>query len=102
MAVSPAGGRRRADAVGAQDLRLAQLGAPCNVCERDNPIYASIIYFMWAGQVEAPSAPAIGLALAGTLGLYLRMLIEESFLTARYPGYAEYIRRAKRLIPFVF
>jgi protein-S-isoprenylcysteine O-methyltransferase Ste14 len=67
-----------------------------------HPIYASILYFVWAGQVQAPTALAIALAVAATLGLFLRMLLEERFLTATYPEYPQYARRAKRLVPFVF
>ena len=67
-----------------------------------HPIYASIIYFVWAGQIEAPARIPIVLAAAATLGLLVRMLIEEHFLTAAYPGYAEYAKHAKRLVPFVF
>jgi protein-S-isoprenylcysteine O-methyltransferase Ste14 len=66
-----------------------------------HPIYASIIYFVWAGQVEAPTALSLALAAVVTLGLLVRMLIEESFLTRAYPEYAQYAKHAKRLIPFV-
>lgn len=66
-----------------------------------HPIYASILYFVWAGQVEAPAAPALIAAAAVTAGLVARMLIEERFLREAYPEYGEYARRAKRLIPFV-
>ena len=67
-----------------------------------HPIYASVIYFVWAGQVEAPAGLPIVIALAATLGLLARMLIEERFLAATYPDYVEYSKRAKRLVPFVF
>lgn len=66
-----------------------------------HPIYASILYFVWIGQVDAPSALAICLAVAVTLGLLLRMLLEENFLTATYPEYPQYMRRAKRFVPFL-
>jgi protein-S-isoprenylcysteine O-methyltransferase Ste14 len=66
-----------------------------------HPIYASILYFVWIGQVETPSALAIGLAVAVTVGLFLRMLLEETFLSATYPEYRQYMRRAKRFVPFV-
>jgi len=66
-----------------------------------HPIYASIIYFVWAGQVEAPAALPIALATAVTFGLFTRMLLEERFLRVVYPEYVEYARRAKRLVPFV-
>lgn len=67
-----------------------------------HPIYASIIYFVWAGQVEAPARLPIALAVVATLGLFGRMLIEERFLTAAHTDYAQYSKRAKRLVPFVF
>ncbi|HKI85480.1 MAG TPA: methyltransferase [Thermoanaerobaculia bacterium] len=67
-----------------------------------HPIYASIIYFVWVGQIEKPTAISLALAAVVTLGLFSRMLIEERFLTEAYPEYTEYKRFAKRLIPFVF
>lgn len=67
-----------------------------------HPIYASIIYFVWAGQVELPTVLSIALALTVTIGLVVRMVIEEQFLVTAYPEYPEYMRHAKRLIPFVF
>ncbi len=66
-----------------------------------HPIYASIVYFVWAGQVQEPTALALALAAVATLALFARMLLEESFLFATYPDYAAYARRAKRFIPFV-
>ena len=65
-----------------------------------HPIYASIVYFVWFGQVDAPSVLAICLAVVVTLGLLLRMLLEEAFLTATYPEYPQYMRRTKRFVPF--
>ena len=67
-----------------------------------HPIYASIIYFVWAGQIEAPSALPLALAAVATLGLLARMLIEESFLTRAYPEYSQYAKQVKRLIPHIF
>ncbi len=67
-----------------------------------HPIYASIIYFVWAAQVEMPTTLSIALALVATIGLVVRMVIEEQFLVTAYPEYSEYRRHAKRLIPFVF
>ena len=66
-----------------------------------HPIYASIIYFVWAGQVQAPGAIPLALAATVSLGLFLRMLVEERFLTQTYPEYPKYAKRTKRLIPFV-
>lgn len=66
-----------------------------------HPIYASIIYFVWAGQVEAPTTLSLSMAAVVTIGLLVRMLIEEHFLMETYPEYSEYAKRAKRLIPYV-
>ena len=41
----------------------------------------------------------VALAAVVTLGLGVRMLIEERFLTQTYPEYANYMKTAKRLIP---
>lgn len=67
-----------------------------------HPIYASIIYFVWTGQVEAPTRLSVALALLVTAGLALRMVLEEQFLVAAYPEYSGYMRHAKRLVPFIF
>jgi protein-S-isoprenylcysteine O-methyltransferase Ste14 len=67
-----------------------------------HPIYASIIYFVWAGQFEAPGALPLALAAVATLGLFSRMLIEEHVLNQAYPEYPRYAKQAKRLIPFAF
>ena len=66
-----------------------------------HPIYASLIYFVWAGQVQAPSALPVALAIAATLGLVARMVLEERFLAVAYPEYSQYARRTKRLVPFL-
>lgn len=44
---------------------------------------------------------SILLALSVTTGLVTRMVLEEQFLVTAYPEYFEYMRRAKRLVPFV-
>ena len=67
-----------------------------------HPIYASIIYFVWVGQVQAPGSIPIALAATVSLGLFVRMLVEERFLTQTYPEYPKYATKAKRLIPFVY
>jgi protein-S-isoprenylcysteine O-methyltransferase Ste14 len=67
-----------------------------------HPIYASIIYFVWAGQVEMPTTLSIALAVMVTIGLVARMVIEEQFLVTAYPEYSEYKRHAKCLIPFIY
>jgi len=67
-----------------------------------HPIYASILYFVWAGQVENPQLTALAAAVVATAGLVVRMVLEEHFLRETYPEYAEYASHAKRVIPFVY
>jgi len=67
-----------------------------------HPIYAAIIYFVWAGVCSYLVIDAIAAAVLISMSLFIRMLIEEKFLRATYPEYNEYSKRAKRLIPFLF
>lgn len=67
-----------------------------------HPIYAAILYFVWAAAVchRGKTTAWVG-ALVITLGLALRMAMEERLLRQEMPGYAEYAARTKRVIPFV-
>ena len=66
-----------------------------------HPIYASIIYFLWAGVASHISLVNTLLAAIATMGLFMRIFAEERLLMDRYPDYAEYASRTKRIIPFV-
>jgi protein-S-isoprenylcysteine O-methyltransferase Ste14 len=66
-----------------------------------HPIYAAILYFVWAGIASHPSREAAAAAGLVTLGLVARMLCEEKLVAAEYPEYAAYARRTQRVIPFV-
>jgi protein-S-isoprenylcysteine O-methyltransferase Ste14 len=67
-----------------------------------HPIYAAVIYFFWASVISYPSLRTVVAVLLITAGLFTRMIIEERFLRATYEEYAEYAKRSKRIIPFVF
>src|SRR4051794_8885325 len=67
-----------------------------------HPIYAAILYFVWAAVAchhEKTVAWVGGVVI--TLGLALRMAMEERLLGREMPGYSEYAARTKRVIPFV-
>jgi protein-S-isoprenylcysteine O-methyltransferase Ste14 len=66
-----------------------------------HPIYAAILYFLWAGVASHHSPLAVGLGLIGSAALAIRMAMEERLMGARYPEYAPYAARTKRIIPFV-
>jgi len=66
-----------------------------------HPIYASVIWAVWAGAIGNWTLINGALAAAVTIGGVLRMLSEERFLRVRYPEYADYARKTRRVIPFV-
>lgn len=67
-----------------------------------HPIYAAVTYFVWVAQIEQPTAVGLALAAVVTLGLLVRMRLEEASLTETYPEYPQYAQRAKRFVPFLF
>jgi protein-S-isoprenylcysteine O-methyltransferase Ste14 len=67
-----------------------------------HPIYAAILYFVWAGALDNFSPLAVLSALVITAGAVARMFIEERLLVERYPAYRDYMRRVRRIAPFVF
>ncbi|HKH48881.1 MAG TPA: methyltransferase [Thermoanaerobaculia bacterium] len=66
-----------------------------------HPIYAAILYFVWAGVPSHLSLEAVAAAGLVTLGLVTRMLLEERLLRREYPGYEVYARQTSRVVPFV-
>lgn len=66
-----------------------------------HPIYAAILYFVWTGVTSHLSMLACVLGLVVTIGLIIRMLAEERLVAQKYPEYAEYAARTKRVVPFI-
>jgi len=66
-----------------------------------HPIYAAILYFLWAGVLSHARVPHIALAALATMMVAVRIATEERLLVRRYPEYAAYAARTKRVIPFV-
>ena len=66
-----------------------------------HPIYAAVLYFMWAAALDYHSAPAMSAAMLVTVGSAVRMYAEETLLVTAYPDYAAYSARTARVIPFV-
>ncbi|HEV8239652.1 MAG TPA: isoprenylcysteine carboxylmethyltransferase family protein [Thermoanaerobaculia bacterium] len=67
-----------------------------------HPIYAAILYFVAAAVACHRTWNAL---LAGglvALGLAVRMFLEERLVKARYPEYAAYAARTRRVVPFLF
>jgi len=67
-----------------------------------HPMYTSIFIFAFgllAGQFDYIKL-AISLGLVA--GLVVKMLYEEDLLCIHYPGYKSYMKKTKRVIPFVW
>jgi protein-S-isoprenylcysteine O-methyltransferase Ste14 len=66
-----------------------------------HPIYAAVLLFLGVGVATHLSFATLcvfGIAIAGAA---TRMFAEEVMVTERYPEYAQYAARTKRVIPFV-
>jgi protein-S-isoprenylcysteine O-methyltransferase Ste14 len=67
-----------------------------------HPIYASVCLFVWASSLGHLSFFSVAMALLLSVGAGMRVRAEESLLLERYPEYANYAARTKRIVPFVF
>jgi protein-S-isoprenylcysteine O-methyltransferase Ste14 len=66
-----------------------------------HPIYAAVIYFVWAGVLSHLSLINVCLGIIITAGLVIRIRSEERLLIGMYPEYADYAAKTKRIVPFV-
>jgi protein-S-isoprenylcysteine O-methyltransferase Ste14 len=66
-----------------------------------HPIYAAVLYFIWAGIGVHLSWASAAAGLLATAMTVLRMVAEEKLIVLTYPEYAEYARTTARVIPFV-
>jgi len=67
-----------------------------------HPMYSAVLLFVWAGVVSHLSALTISIGIAVTAVAIVRVIVEERLLRASCPGYADYAKSTKRLIPLVF
>lgn len=66
-----------------------------------HPIYAAILYFLLVGVVSHLSWVTFTLGLFAIGASAVRMLAEERLIVRRYPEYASYAARTKRVVPYV-
>ena len=64
-----------------------------------HPMYAAGLLFTGALAADRCTPLRVGLWLALVAVLSAKLAREERFLRARFPGYAEYARRTRRLVP---
>ena len=66
-----------------------------------HPIYAAVLLFVWAGAATHAAPASLTLAVIATIATAGRMWAEERLVVVRYPEYAAYAARTKRVIPGV-
>ncbi len=66
-----------------------------------HPIYASVLYFIWAGILTHLRPETAGIGILGLAGAWMRIMAEERLLFEKYPEYASYAASTKRIIPFI-
>lgn len=67
-----------------------------------NPMYSAVLLFAAAEVVAYADMWKIACWLLLALVLLAKVMLEERFLRACFPGYAEYARRVRRFIPGIF
>ena len=67
-----------------------------------HPIYTAILLFVWAGVASNGTILSVLTAIVATGAVAVRIGAEEALVLETYPDYAEYSRRTKLIIPFVF
>lgn len=67
-----------------------------------HPIYTAACLFCAAGALAHPSWRAGLFVLLVFAGALARMMAEERLVVMEYPDYAQYARRTRRMVPFVF
>jgi len=66
-----------------------------------HPIYSAILLFVWAGALSYVSIVSIVARVLATAAIAVRIASEERLLLERYPEYAAYAARTRRVVPFV-
>ncbi len=66
-----------------------------------HPIYVALWAFAWAGVADHLTVLSAAMGLLVAAGLLARMVLEEDLLRSRFPEYAAYAKRTKRVVPFV-
>ena len=67
-----------------------------------HPMYTSVLVITLAWVLEHPLPVRMALWVGLVVTLWVKLRYEEQLLLARFPGYAEYRRRTKRIIPFLW
>ncbi len=66
-----------------------------------HPMYAGALAIIWSGILGHITPLNLAVGLVATIAVAARVIVEEKFLRSRYPDYAAYTVKTKRLIPFI-
>ena len=67
-----------------------------------HPMYAGALLLLWSSVLGHWSVVNASLALVASAAVVVRINDEEYALRAHFPDYAEYSRRTKRLVPYIW
>lgn len=67
-----------------------------------HPIYAAVLLAVWAGVLSHLSPASLAVGLVASAAAAVRIAAEEHLVVRRYPEYAAYAARTKRLVPHIF
>lgn len=67
-----------------------------------HPMYTATQTIVWSGVLSHLSPVTLALGAVTLVAVIVRITDEEKLLLEGIPGYAEYMRRTKRCVPFVF
>ena len=81
------------------DSRLVQTGIYGLV---RHPLYASLIFVSFGWGLIQQSWPALAAALALAVFFNAKALREERWLREKFPEYAEYEKRVRRFVPWIY
>ncbi len=66
-----------------------------------HPMYAGALAIIWSGILGHITPLNLAIGLLATIAVAARVIVEEKYLRSRYPEYAAYTLKTKRLIPFI-
>jgi protein-S-isoprenylcysteine O-methyltransferase Ste14 len=66
-----------------------------------HPMYSAVLLALWPLIIDQYSLLRLSVGLILTIDLVVKMLYEESLLLKHFAGYENYMRKTKRLIPFI-
>ena len=67
-----------------------------------HPLYAGVLLLLWVSIIGHWKILTVLIGLIDTVGIIWRINLEERLLRERYPEYADYASRTKKVIPYIY